>query len=225
MFLNDPFQPAMSKQVRFAPRIIIHPPTFVPSSALSGYPAKKDRLRSPRQQSREPADRHGCHPLLETSAMTYDLRDPVSTATAAHNWLSTETLHQSAFNPSLSRITITSAYLPWTIKVFASNASYITLQDVFSSIHSALRTNITPTEFQLLPSNHHRKRATHAYQQRYRRLRHRTNSDKASEWEKHAGMKRVDFLMDHTKFLGISSKGCKPNDQWYLHVATSTVDL
>jgi hypothetical protein len=33
-------------------------------------------------------------------------------------------------------------------------------------------------------------------------------------------MKRVDFLMGHTKFLGISSKGCQSNDQWHLHVAS-----
>jgi len=229
--------------VRFAPQnLSIYPletsiaVSFSPSSrgSSSSYPSNTEApyvfFRTPRQQSQDPVKHARCHPLLMTSAITYDLRDPILTATTTHNnsWLSIETLHQPAFNPSLSRITITSSYLPWTIKVHPSNASYITLQDVLFSIHSVFRTNITHTEFQLLPSHHHRRRATHAYQQRYRRLRHQyenaSNSDvdKASESEKYAGMKRVDFLMGHTKFLGISSKGCQPNE-WHLHVTSSTM--
>lgn len=247
-----------TKQVRFAPQNIFYPPetsisaitvafsssssSSTSGSSLSLYPSKTDGLpgptpyvffRTPQQKLQEPADRHRCHPLLQTSAITYDLRDPIFTATTTHtnNRLSIETLRQSAFTPSLSHITITSSYLPWTIKVYASNAPYLTLQDVLSTIHSAFRTNITPAEFQLLPSHHHRTRAARAYQQRYRRLRHQigsnTDNNKTSELEKHAGMKRVDFLMGHTKFLGISSlsKGYQPDEQWYLHVASSTVEL
>lgn len=239
---------AQVKHVRFAPENIIYPPekyiseiTAVPflpsSSSTSSYSSNPDTdtgsllpgptpyvfLPTPRQQLRE---KFICHPFLKTSAITYDLRDPISTQSQR---LSTETLRQPAFIPPLSRTTITSSYLPWTIKVYAFNSSYITLQDVFSSIHSILRTNITPDEFLLLPSHHHRERAIRAYQQRYRRLRHLSHSDNnkesESESEKRAGMKRVDFLMGHTKFLGISCVGCQPNDEWNLHLASSTVDL
>ena len=183
------------------------------------------------------AGRQGSHPVLQPYALTYDLRDRVSTASTTHNninrSLSIDTLHESAFVPSRSYITIISSYLPWTIKVYASNGSYITLQDVLTSIYSELRTNITSTEFQLLPSQHHRNRATRAYEQRYRRLRsHKLPSkrrereyhhhDKALESEKRAGMKRVDFLMSHTKFLGI---GWQRGDEWKLHVTSPTVEL
>lgn len=251
------------KQVRFAPQNTIYPPeTSISAIAVSfsvcssssrssvsteSYPLKTDgvpgpssylSLRDPRQK-RPPLikypDQHSCHPLLEMSAITYDLRDPVFTATTTHNThrLSADALQQSAFIPFLSHITITSSYLPWSIQVYASNATYITLQDILTSIHTFFRTNITPTEFHLLPSHHHRRRATRAYQQRYRRLRHQLcnetggNSDisQASQSEKRAGMKRVDFLMGYTKLLGISSKGCQPDKEWDLHVTSSTMKV
>lgn len=215
------------------------------SSTSSPYPSRTDGARlpgptpyafmcSPGQKLLLPpvtkyAGRHGCHPLLEQFAITYDLRDRVSSATITRNnhSLSTETLHDSAFLPSRSYITIISSYLPWTIKVYASNGSYITLQDILTSIHSDLRTNITPTEFQLLPSQHHRNRATRAYEQRYGRLLIRQlpgeggeSYHKASESEKRDGMKRVDFLMSYTKFLGI---GWQRGNEWKLHVASPTM--
>ena len=237
----------MSKRVRFATQNIVYPPeTSISaiavsfssrSSTLSPYPSKKDGLPGPTpymficnpgQASVKYASRHGCHPLLQPSAITYDLRDRISTAASTHNHhsLSTETLRESAFVPSRSYITIVSSYLPWTIKVYASNGSYITLQDILTSIYSDLRTNITPAEFQLLPSKHHRSRATRAYEQRYRRLRRQLPSEreshKASESEKRAGMKRVDFLMSHTKFLGI---GWQRGDEWTLRIASPTMEL
>src|SRR5882757_8754098 len=155
------------KHVRFAPQNIFYPPeTFISAIALSSptdsfsssstnssgsktarFPGPTPYLflGTPPQRPFKPADRHGCHPLLESSAITYDLRDPISSATITHTHhrLSIETLRQSAFVPSLSHIAITSSYLPWTIKVHASNAPYITLQDVLSSLYSAFRTNIT----------------------------------------------------------------------------------
>ena len=247
------------KHVRFAPdNNIINPPetstatisaiavSFLPSSSStssksssSPYTSKHDSLpspapymflRTPRPPLRETVNRYACHPFLHASAITYDFRDPISTAKTTHNKqrLSIESLRRSAFIPSLSHTTITSSYLPWTIKVYAFNAPYITLQDVFTSIHSSLRTNITPAEFLLLPSPHHRERAIRAYQHRYRRLRHQPHNDfrsdkeidRESESEKRAGMKRVDFLMGHTKFLGISCIGSQPNEEWNLHVAS-----
>ena len=251
-----------TKHVRFAPQNIVYPPeTSIsaiavslssPSSSSSGssisssHRSKKDGLPgptpyvflcAPQPKALEPVKygRHVCHPLLEMSAITYDLRDPISTAKTVHNnhSLFTENIHESAFIPPLSHTTITSSYLPWTIKVYASNGSYITSQDILTSIYSTLRTNITPTEFQLLPSQHHRNRATRTYERRYRRLRHQLRSEivgdselsKASQSEKRAGMKRVDFLMGYTRFLGISNKGCQCDDEWNLHVASSTMEL
>lgn len=217
-------------------------PTSSPHrSETDGFPGPSVFIRNP--GPRLPASpvihagQQSCHPLLQSSALRYDLRDRVSTVTTTHHHhhhpLSIDTLRESAFVPPRSYITIISSYLPWTIKVYASNGSYITLQDILTSIYSDLRTNITPTEFQLLPSQHHRNRATRAYQQRYRRLRrpqlpgesereYHHHHDKALESEKRAGMKRVDFLMSHTKFLGI---GWQRGDEWKLHVASPTMKL
>ena len=243
----------MSKRVRFSPQKMVYPPeasisaiavsfssssrssTSSPSSPITdGLPGPTPYVFTfypgPKLLAPVKYAGHGCHPLLEPSAITYDLRDLAFTATITHNHqsLSIETLHESAFLPSRSYITIISSYLPWTIKVYASNGSYITLQDVLTCIYSDLRINITPTEFELLPFPHHRNRATRAYEQRYRRLRRHLPSeneyrhDKASESEKRAGMKRVDFLMSHTKFVGIEWK-CA--DEWNLHVASPTMEL
>lgn len=248
----------LAKQVRFASQHVVYPseksisaiavPFSTPgartkggvlrkrgSSKTYGFPRPISPVLACNPYAKLPelvkyTNRAGSHPLLEKSAIKYDLRDPVSTATVTtdnNRSLSIETLHQSAFIPPLSRITITSQYLPWIIKVYASNEPYITVKDILTSLYAAFRTNITSTEFQLLPSHHHRQRATSAYQQRYRRLRHQIRSEmsdgveasEASQLEKCAGMKRVDFLMGHTKFLGISSKGHHSNE-WNLHVAS-----
>ena len=97
-----------TKQVRFAHQTTVYPPqTSIsaiavsfssPSSSSSGSSilsshrfAKKDGLPvptpyvfpcAPQPKALEPVeyDRHGCHPLLETSAITYDLRNSISTA-------------------------------------------------------------------------------------------------------------------------------------------------
>ena len=154
------------------------------------------------------------HPLLDTSAVTYDLMDHPSTITTHNNYsLSTRTLHEQATTPPLSFLTISSIHLPWTIKVYASNGSYVTIEDVFDSIYRTLRTNITSAEFNMFSTQNDQRRATRAYEQRYRRLR----NNKAYENEKRGGMKRVDFLMGHTKFLGISNNSHRP-DEWQLRI-------
>ena len=238
--------PRHIKQVRFALKNIVYPSeTAISAIAVSlssgsstltpgPYPSKKYGrpgptpyvlLCNPRPKLPESIKYADRHPLLKTSALSYDLRDPTPTATTTHknHPLSIETLHEPAFIPPLSHITITSSYLPWTIKVAPSSSPCITIQDILTSIYSALRTNITSTEFQLLPSDHDRKRAIHAYERRYRRLQRRIRGEflKASQAEKRGGMKRVDFLMGYTKFLGISRKGSS-NDEWNLRVGSST---
>ena len=148
------------------------------------------------------AGRHGCHPVLQQSAIIYHLRDRVSTATSTHNHhpLSTETLRESAFVSPRS-------YIP------SMDNQSLRIQWIIyhpPRFYSDLHTNITP---HWIPTQHHRSRATRAYEQRYRRLRRQLPSErechKASESEKRAGMKRVDFLMSHTKFLGIRWKSTR----------------
>jgi hypothetical protein len=147
------------------------------------------------------------------SAVTWDLMDHPSMITRNHHSISSRTVCEPATNPPLGFITITTPYLPWTIKVHASNGSYITLENVFDAIYRSLRTNITTSEFNSFSSQNDQRRATRAYEQRYRRQR----STRIYEEEKRGGMKRVDFLMGHSRFLGISNTGHRP-DEWQLNV-------
>ena len=67
-----------------------------------------------------------------------------------NHWLSIsiKSLHQSTFIPSLSRITIISSYLPWTIKLNASNASiYYSPRYFHFYSHLLSYQNIPPSNF------------------------------------------------------------------------------
>ncbi|KDR67080.1 hypothetical protein GALMADRAFT_80144 [Galerina marginata CBS 339.88] len=139
--------------------------------------------------------------------------DHPSAITRNHHTVSSRALCEPATNPPLGFISMTSPYLPWTIKVYASNRSYVTLEDVYESIYRSLRANVTPSEFNSFPTPNDQRRATRAYEQRYRRQR----STRIYEEEKRGGMKRVDFLMGHTRFLGISNNGRRP-EEWHLNV-------
>jgi len=142
--------------------------------------------------------------------------DHPSTVLTRNNYsLSVRTFREPATTPPLPFLTITSIHLPWTIKVYPSNAVYVSLEDVYDSIYRTLRTNITSAEFNLFSNQDDQRRATRAYEKRYRR--HHRNT-RAYEEEKRGGMKRVDFLMGHTKFLGLSNSSRHP-DEWQLRIA------
>jgi hypothetical protein len=153
------------------------------------------------------------HPLLEASAIRWDMMEHSSTITRNKHFLSGRALFEPATTPPLPFLSITSIHLPWIIDVYASNGSYVSLGDVFNSIYRSLRTNITTTEFNFFPHRRDQVRATRAYEQRYRRFRNTFGND----LEKRCGMKRIDFLMNHTKFHSISKTRHNP-DEWQLNV-------
>ncbi|KAF8967254.1 hypothetical protein BDZ97DRAFT_1656512 [Flammula alnicola] len=228
--------PGWLKQVRFAYKNSYHspPPTpalsfssstissgsgpLTPPYATQGLPgptpytipyAPSKHLKSSRYVGSVRA-----HPLLEMGAITWDVMDHPSTIRRDYNSVPNHTFREAATNPPLAYLSITSPHLPWVIKVYASNGSFVTLEDVFTTIYRALRINITPAEFSSLPSPNDQRRATRAYEQRYRRQR----STRIYEEEKRGGMKRVDFLMGCTRFFGISNSGRRP-DEWHLDVS------
>lgn len=156
------------------------------------------------------------HRMLDSSSITYDLMDHPSTILTHNGYsLSVRTFHEPATTPPLPFLTITCIHLPWTIKVYSSNGIFVTLEDVFDSIYRSLRTNITGAEFNLFSKHDDQRRATRAYEKRYRRLR----NTRSYEGEKRGGMKRVDFLMGHTKFLGLSNS--RHPDEWQLRITWS----
>ncbi|KAF8156121.1 hypothetical protein B0H34DRAFT_521782 [Crassisporium funariophilum] len=234
----------MTKQVRFAYKNIFHSPApqqqpqlsysvssgpsssgpITPPSAYShGLPGPMPVSYAathpqPSSKSSKPSSSKysapvRVHPYLETSALSYNMMDHPSTATRNGHSLSSKTFREPATSPPLPFLALTSQYLPWTIKVYASNGSYVTLEDVLICAYRSLRTNITTLDFNSFPSSNDQRRATRAYEQRYRRLK----STRAYDEEKRGGMKRVDFLMGHSKFLGISNNSLRPHE-WHLNV-------
>jgi hypothetical protein len=212
-FFYSPRNPVSSLPNPPAPTPITPPSTGygLPGPSLSGF-------NYPPPQATTSGDYVGpvrVHPLLEASAVTYDLMEHPSTTLTGENYsLSVRTLREAATTPPLPFLTITSTHLPWIIKVYSSNGQFVTLEDVFDSIYRSLRRNITSGEFNFFSPQEDQRRATRAYEKRYRRFR----NSRAYEEEKRSGMKRVDFLMAHTKFLGIINNSRRP-DEWQLRVA------
>jgi len=154
------------------------------------------------------------HSYLDMSSVAWDLRDHQSAVSRNHHSISSRVLCEPATNPPLPFLSITSRHLPLSIKVYALNNLFVAVVDVYSSIYRSLRTNITSSEFNRFLSTNGQRCATRAYEERYRRQR----SIRIYEEEKRGGMKRVDFLMDHTQFLGISNSR-RHLEEWQLHVA------
>ena len=204
------------KQVRFAYDLNKFHPARVPalhlapSTTSSNTPPLPSRPlpRSYNRRHFSPSSPR-LHPLLDASGVSWNMLDNFSTITR-HNQLPNRVLYEQATTPPVPFLSIASLHLPWFIDVYASNGSYVSVGDVFSSIYWSLRTNITTSEFHCFPRQRDQVRATRAYEQRYRRFRNIYGHDA----EKRAGMKRIDFLMSHTRFQGISHSG--NSDQWQL---------
>ena len=177
--------------------------SFSNKQAMAAYPSKSPaRVR--------------IHPYLALSsfpAINYDLMDhPSGVHDHHHHRISSHVFTEPASTPPLRKLSIIVDHLPWTISVSASNGSYVTFGDVVDGVHRALQRNITAADFSSL-SSHDGRRATRAYEQRYRRHRSR----QAYDLEKRGGMKRVDFLMGNTKFWGLAMAS-HGSDVWRLSV-------
>ncbi|KAF9554189.1 hypothetical protein CPC08DRAFT_197061 [Agrocybe pediades] len=222
------------KQVRFAYQNTFHSPAPMPPLTFSAStnPSSKGPITPPSgghvlpayapnpilkypssSSSRYSSSKVRVHPYLEEGGINWDLMDHPSSISRNHHSLSSRALCEPATNPPMPSIVIYSPYLPWSIKVRPSNGSYITLEDVLDSVYRSLRSNVMQQDFGSLPSAKEQRRATEAYERRYRRIRH----ERLYQEEKRGGMKRVDFLMCRTRFLGLVNNGRRP-DEWQLKV-------
>jgi len=157
------------------------------------------------------------HALLQFSnspILNWDVTLHPSAISTHHSGLARHTLLEAATNPPIGTITLRSPHMPWTIRVSGSRDSFVTVGDVLDAIYRTLRVNITPQEFHSLPSPKDARRVTAAYEKRYRRI----DSSREYESEKRGGVKRVDFLMGHTIFTGLSPTTRGP-DIWALNTS------
>jgi hypothetical protein len=105
-------------------------------------------------------------------------------------------------------MTITHKYLPWSIHVQPGGYSrstgvrYVTVWDVLSAIHTSLRAGIEHREYNGLgDGSRHQDRVRKAYEDRYR-MQPRGSS--AYQEEKLGGVRKVDFLVEYVKFMGLT---------------------
>ena len=155
------------------------------------------------------------HMLLEYSSsptIRYDFIDPPSAMTSRREGLSNRALSEPATSPPMQSLTLISPHLPWRITVTARNGSFVTVFDVFDTVHRSLRTQVSSSEFKLLPTREDQDRASAAYQQRYRRIR----DPRAHDEEKRQGLRRIDFLMGQSNFRGLSQTDAG-STTWFLN--------
>ncbi|KAF8205863.1 hypothetical protein K438DRAFT_1817512 [Mycena galopus ATCC 62051] len=157
---------------------------------------------------------HNLIAFSSTPLLNYNISLPPSSISTSYIGLSSAGFVDSAVYPPQPCITLVTPHLPWSIVVPAFNGSYVTVSDVLSAVHSALRVNVTPAEFAALGTLTLQRQVSTAYQRRYERLRgHRGYAQ-----EKAQGVKRVDFLLGFTKFQGISPTS-RASDVWQLNIS------
>ncbi|KAF8164075.1 hypothetical protein BJ912DRAFT_1096819 [Pholiota molesta] len=189
---------------------VITPPTTVyplatpPSAPHKGYnsPPTPGYAGSPR-----------LHPYLDVAGISWDLLDHPSMISRHHQSISSRAWKEPATTPPLPFMTITVSSFPWKFNVHASNRVYVTFEDVVETIYRSLRKIVTEAEFHSAASPTDQRRVSRAYEQRYRRQR----STKLYEEEKRGGLKRVDFLMERTRFVALSNHS-RRSDEWHLNV-------
>ena len=140
------------------------------------------------------------HPLLQAtsySAIKFNLHNHPSTIGIPQHALA-----EPATSPPLSCLSI-STHLPWSIVVLPSQPhlpySFVTVSDVVRTLHHTLSLGATPEELNELASDvRSQVKAMHE-----RRVL--SYSDRRTrEWEMRSGIRRIDLLMDRTRFQGLS---------------------
>ena len=155
------------------------------------------------------------HPLLEYStspSIIYDFVESPSAMSSRRERLSSRTLAEPATSPATQSLTLISPHLPWRIPVTSHNGSFVTVADVVNAIHLCLKEQVSESEYKLLPTRADQERASAAYRQRYRRHKDR----RAYDEDKRRGLRRIDFLMGHSKFRGLSGTDSGPTT-WFLN--------
>jgi hypothetical protein len=85
---------------------------------------------------------------------------------------------------------------------------------VLTQIYQSLRISVLPAEYDHLPSRDVQRMVNDSYRRRYKRIM----VGRAYEEEKAKGLKRVDFLMDANRFMGLTATQHGPA-VWELNVS------
>jgi len=228
-----PFIAMPSKHVRFSRTTTVHSlPSPSPAFSVSTLPSSAGPLTPPSAPTMLPGPTPYTislpagpapkylgsmrpHALLALPpSINYDVGNHPSTASVQHLPLSMRSLSEPATRPPLPSLTIVMSRLPWSVYVTPSHGTFVSVSDVLSAIYRTLRVQITQSEFHSLPSPTDARRVSQTYEQRYKRLR----GTVAYAEEKRGGVRRIDFLMGCTRFIGLSMTRQGP-DVWCLNVS------
>ena len=151
------------------------------------------------------------HHLLESSPspeLLYDIRLSPAQIVSKRRVVTAEEFSDSAISPRVPSMTIFHKYLPWSIHVKPGGYSrsrgmqYVTVWDVLNAVHSSLRETIRQQDYDDLGNgSKHQSRVKHAYETRYG-LHPRSSPGYQSE--KMSGVRRIDFLVEYVKFMGLT---------------------
>jgi len=208
------------KHVHFNEENIFYSPSATPSPSLteSSLPSSDGPYTPP--QLKTPLGPVAIHPLLAfhpyVFPINYDVSRTPNTAyaniQASPVPLDSYRRSEPATNPPIHALTLKSD-LPWRCEIRASTLPYITVEDVLGQLYSFLRTPGTRDEYKAVPNQFSRDKIAESYGRRCSR------ASSAEEYaaEQRKGLKRVDFLMGRTTFMGLSSTKLGP-DVWVLNL-------
>jgi hypothetical protein len=142
----------------------------------------------------------------------YDVSHPLHTI----NWQFTPWFLNPATYPPLPALTVFCRHIAWPIAIFPSQPTgYVSVIDVFTSVYTSLRLAVRRAEYDTLPSSDMRQKVDYAYLARCRLL----SDENDRKLEALQGVKRVDFLLGKTRFLGLSGPVDGADQIWELNVS------
>ena len=157
-----------------------------------------------------PQRRHGysIEPYL-----IWDVRYPPTYASHDRYRLSSSMLNQPATNPPVPVFRIVCGLLPhrsWSVEVVPRHGRVVTVGDVLDALYSGLRHRVSGSEW-AEASRSHQARVAEAFYSRARTTSYMYSRGKGEkerayyeEKEKSAGVRRVDWLVRSTVFVGLT---------------------
>ncbi|KAJ3805957.1 hypothetical protein EV368DRAFT_78710 [Lentinula lateritia] len=135
------------------------------------------------------------------------------------SFISADVLSEPATDPPVSSLIITCPHLQWEFPVTPSSrkASCVSVIDVLYALYRGLRIAVHPVEYKALPSPEAVVNVNEAYYSRCNSIL----EAQARQEEQSKGIKRVDFLIGRTRFLGLSKKSRRRDDGlvWELNLS------
>jgi len=189
-----------------SPFVMTPPPLPSGSSNVGANmtPPPLDHLRSPYACTPLPIVEESIHTALRLPRYNFDLSvDPTSTLASSSSALTPEIRAEPATSPPLSSVVILSEFLPWKLTIDASSPgpnSFVTVWDVIVGLYRALRLRVRTAELSYVPAKH-QPFISKAFEHRWARQR----DPAVAREEQTNGIKRIDFLMENHRFIGLTA--------------------